>query len=109
MDLSEAESLWPKVIAKIREINGPLASMLKNSRPHSVEGGKIILSVKFAFDKQSLENTRNTSLIVSVVEELSGKRVGINARVAKEIKTDDIGAAGVLTEALKVFGGELIE
>jgi hypothetical protein len=109
MNTAEAESLWPKVIAKVKEINGPLASMLKNCQLLGVEGGRIVLGVKFAFDKQSLENTKNTALITTIIVQLSGKRAGVAARVIKQEDAASLNPAEAIGEALKVFGGELVE
>ncbi len=108
LDLAEAENLWPKVVAKVKEINGPLGSMLKNCRLDSVAEGKIVVAVKFVFDKHSLENAKNSSLIVSVIEEISGKKIGISAQVIRQ-EVRETATAGNLSDALKVFGGELIE
>jgi len=109
VSLAEVESFWPKVIAKVKEINGPLASMLKNSPLAAVEGTRIILSVKFAFDKQSLENLKNSSLICECIEQVAGKKMAIAGMVLKPEAQPGINPAEVIGEALKVFGGELVE
>ncbi len=109
LSLQEVEVLWPKVLDKIKKVNGPLASMARAARLEAVEGSKIILGVKFLFDKQNLENFKNSSLICSVLEEVCGKKISIAGRVTKEEKVGSLGTAEVLSEALKVFGGELIE
>jgi DNA polymerase-3 subunit gamma/tau len=109
ISLQEVEAAWPKVLDKIKKVNGPLASMARAAKLESVEGGRLILGVKFLFDKQNLENFKNSSLICAVLEEVCGQRIGITGRVVKEEKADALGTAEVLSEALKVFGGELIE
>ena len=106
---TEIESLWPKVITKVKDVNGPLASLLKNSPLIGIEGGRIILHAKFNFDKQSLENPKNTALICTVVEKLTGKKIGVAARVMDKVEKVNISATEVIGEALKVFGGELID
>src|SRR5581483_3360131 len=83
LNVEEAESLWPKIIGKIKEVNGPLASMLKAAKLQSVVNGKIIVGVKFAFDKQNIENHKNSALIVSTLREISGKNIGVAAQVIK--------------------------
>ncbi len=106
---TEIESLWSKVITKVKDVNGPLASLLKNSPLIGIEGGRIILHAKFNFDKQSLENPKNTALICTVVEKLTGKKIGVAARVMDKVEKVNISATEVIGEALKVFGGELID
>ncbi len=107
--LDEVQEFWPKVIAKVKAVNGPLASMLKNARLLSVERGRVNLGVKFSFDKQNVENPKNLSLICGFIEESCGKKIGLSAQVIKEVVTDSLGTTEVLAEALKVFGGELID
>ena len=109
ISLEEVESLWPKIIAQVKDINGPLSSMLRGARLQSVEGGRIVLGVKFLFDKQNLENIKNTSLVASIFEQLCGKKIGMSAQVIKSDNKGNDGVAEVLSDALKVFGGELVE
>jgi DNA polymerase-3 subunit gamma/tau len=105
----EAVTLWPNIIAKIKAINGPLASMLKNTQLTEVYMGKLVVSVKFKFDKQSLETAKNYDVICKAIKEVSGKNLGLEARVAKVEAVSSANPAEVLADALKVFGGELIE
>lgn len=109
IELAELRVLWPKVIEKIRQINGPLASLVRSSSLEGVEGNKVILGVKFLFNKQNLENPKNFSLISENLKGVTGKRLSVAARVVKEIKNQTADTAETLSEALKVFGGELIE
>jgi DNA polymerase-3 subunit gamma/tau len=109
LSLEELEKFWPKVIGKIRDINGPLASMLKGARLQAVNGHKIILEVKFLFDKQNLESQKNIAVITDILQSVCGQKLGISAQVIKQVGPDQVSAAAVLTDALKVFGGELVE
>jgi DNA polymerase-3 subunit gamma/tau len=108
MTLPEVRVVWPKVIEKIRDINSPLASLLRNGELLDVLGSKIILSVKFLFNKQNLEHPKNFSLICTTFEQVAGKRMSVSAQVIKpDAPQQDSSQA--LTQALQVFGGELID
>lgn len=109
MSLPEVMEVWPKVISKIKAVNSPLASMLKGSELIGVEGSKIVLGVKFLFDKQNLENHKNAALISETFQAITGKTMAITGRVTKEIKPANSNTVEVLSQALQVFGGELIE
>ncbi len=109
VSLIEVEEIWPKVIAHIKEINGPLASLLRKSALIRVANNKIILGVKFLFDKQNLENFKNAGVISAGVEKVFGKKMQVCGEVIKEEVVDAASTAEVLSEALKVFGGELVE
>lgn len=109
LTLEQVLEFWPKVIAKVKEVNGPLASLLKNSPVVAVEGGRIVLQTKFNFDKQSIESTKNTALIRTLVEKISGEKLGLLAKVVVKDNKEPISASEAVVEALKVFGGEVIE
>jgi hypothetical protein len=75
-----------------------------------VEEGVVVLSVKYLFHKEHLESAKNISLITQVMSEVSGKQLGLRAELQKRQVAEtlpDHGAA--LADALKVFGGELVE
>ena len=108
MTLPEVRIVWPKVVEKINAVNSPLASLLRNGELLDVLGSKIILSVKFLFNKQNLEHPKNFSLICSIFEQVVGKKMSVSAQVVKsEIPQADPSVA--LNQALQVFGGELID
>jgi len=107
--LEELQVLWPKVIEKIRLINSPLANLLRTARLQAVEGSKVILGVKFLFNKQNLENSKNFSVICESLKDITGKNMSLAAIVVKESKSERGDTAEVLSDALKVFGGEILD
>lgn len=109
ISLAEVEEIWPRVIEKVKEVNSPLASLLRKSVLMNTDGNKIILGVKFLFDKQNLENFKNASVVSEGIEQIFGRKMQVCGRVIKEEVADAADAATVLNEALKVFGGELVE
>jgi DNA polymerase-3 subunit gamma/tau len=108
MTMPEIRLIWPKVIEKIRIINSPLASLLRNGELLDVLGNKIILGVKFLFNKQNLENPKNFSLICAAFEQVTGKKMTLAAQVVKQEKAE-VDSTEALSQALQVFGGELID
>lgn len=108
--LDETVVFWPQVIESIRKINTPLANMVKNSVLLGAENGRVILGVKFKFHKQSLESPKNQGVITEAIKGASGKNLQLHVKVISEGATEEGPApmAG-LTDALKIFGGELIE
>lgn len=108
MTLPEVRIVWPKVVDKIKAINSPLASLLRNGELLDVLGNKIILGVKFLFNKQNLEHPKNFSLICSAFEEVAGKKMAVAAQVTKQEKVS-VDSSQALSQALQVFGGELID
>jgi len=109
ISLPEVRIFFPKVIAKIKAVNSPLSSLIRNSELLNAENGKIFLGVKFLFNKQNLESPKNAGLINTTIEEVSGKKLTICVQVIKADIEGKIDTAEALTKALQVFGGELIE
>lgn len=105
--LADIKKVWPELINKLKDINGPLANLVKISPLQRVERGRVILGVKYTFHKQNIEQQKNSSIINTILKELTGRQVGIGAEIIKEIPV--IGTAAGITEALAVFGGELLE
>ena len=109
ISLSEVKIFFPQVIEKIKAINSPLSSLVRNSDLLKVENGRIYLGVKFIFNKQNLEHPKNAALINSVIESVCGKKLAIIVQVAKIETEEKMETAEALSQALRVFGGELIE
>ncbi len=98
---------WPSVIQKIKEVNSPLATLVKNSPLESVENGIITLQVKYRFHKEHLESTKHYALLSAIIEEVCGKRPQIVIVVRAE--DTPVNTAEALGSVLQVFGGELVE
>ena len=108
IELPEARVIWPQIINEVKKINSPLANLLKNSELINTEGNKIIVSVKYLFNKQHLENAKNKETIRQSLKQVCGRNLSVSARLIQEEKPQ-ADVAAVLTDAIKVFGGELIE
>ncbi len=109
ISLPEVRLFWPAVIDKIKDINGPLANLVKNSPIQAVLDGQIILGVKYAFHKQNLENPKHLMQLAEAVEKISGKTLGVVAQMVKDDAVDARPTPESLGEALKIFGGEVMD
>ncbi len=107
--VEELHASWPAVIDRLKQHNGPLANLLKNSPLQDIRDGKAVLGVKYLFHKQNLENQKNLKLICDTIAEVSGKRVGLTTEIVKKEESVPVDHAGALDSAIKLFGGELIE
>jgi DNA polymerase III subunit gamma/tau len=106
----EVQAFWPAVIEKIKTVNSPLATLLKNSPVQEVAGSTITVGVKYLFHKEHLESKKNYSLITGVITEISGKHVRLAVKITKAIDQSLFsGGLDAVGSALKVFGGELVE
>ncbi len=109
VSLEEVKQIWPSVLAELKKVNGPLATLVKNSPVQSVEGGRVVLGVKYLFHKQNLENHKNFKIICDILERLIGKKVGICGTIIK-IEALDVGEhSQSISDALSILGGEVVE
>jgi|GEM_PF-271806 len=108
IDLDEIKQHWPEVISKIKAVNSPLANTIRGSVLQSSSGNILEMGVKFLFHKQSLDNPKNQAMISEILMSVYNKPLKLRAQVIKtsETVTSDSGLG--LDNALKVFGGELI-
>ncbi len=105
VDFSEVQTVWPAFADSLKKINGPLANLVKTSELVEVSKGMVWVGVKFAFHKQSLDNAKNNEILRNTLSGLLGKKLGVGARVSSEVKE----AAPEISDALKIFGGEVVE
>ncbi|MBI3232166.1 MAG: DNA polymerase III subunit gamma/tau [Candidatus Doudnabacteria bacterium] len=104
----EVAAEWPSVIEKLKNINGPLAQLLKSSPLNRVAGGRIIVGVKYKFHKQNLEHPKNQETICKILEEIYKQRLVVSGEVRLQQEPEKA-PQGAIADALKVFGGELVE
>lgn len=110
IELGKIKDHWPEVLAEIKKTNSPLATMVKNSTIYGAEGDKLIFEVRYAFDKESLENSKNSQVIKSAIDKACGQKVRIVARIAKKQDNGKTAEPAIaLADALNVFEGELVE
>jgi DNA polymerase III subunit gamma/tau len=108
--LEEVTGFWPQVLDKVKSINSPLATLVKNSPILTVEGDTITLAVKYLFHKEHLESKKNYAFLTGVIQEISGKRVRLLIRINKQPDQGELSkTVDAISDALKVFGGELVE
>lgn len=109
--LQEIQLVWSKIIEQTKEKNFPLANLIKNAALLDVNNGKVVLGVKFSIHKQNIENQKNSQIFLQAISEVLGKRVGMEICVLKDQSENlkKLAPTEALTDALKIFGGEIIE
>lgn len=106
----QVQEWWPQVISKIKENNSPIATLLKNSPIIEVKDGKITVAVRYLFHKEHIDNKKHNSMIVENIAAISGKNLSIRAVISKDSQEAGLSqTVDALADALKVFGGELVE
>lgn len=110
--LTEIKKKWPEVVKKAKQHNGPLAHLIKNTNILRIEGDIVSLEVKFLFDKQSLQTQKHQEILQRILREVYSTNLNVQGEITKasgsKVKSP-LNSTESLAEAIKVFGGELVD
>lgn len=111
IELAAVTAWWPALVDEVRKHNGPLATLLRNSPILSVQDGRVIVGVKYLFHKEQLESNRIRSVINEFLTKQAGGGVIFSATIDKNISVSEqiTDTTTAVTDALRIFGGELVE
>lgn len=109
--VEQVQAWWPALVEEVRKLNSPLATLLKNSPISDVSGNKIAVSVKYLFHKEQLESVRLKQVITEFLSKQAGGAIIFTAVIDKGLSVGEqiTDTATAVTDALKIFGGELVE
>ena len=108
--LAELLVWWPDVVSRIKTENSPIATLLKNSPVTEVTNGKITIAVKYLFHKEHIDNKKHAAMIMEAITAVCGKKLSIRAVIRNDVREPALAqTVDALSDALKVFGGELVE
>ncbi len=101
----DADELWHQTLEAIKKQYNTLYGIARMAHPE-LQGGKLMLTFKFAFHKKRLSEAKNRKLLSDIVERLYGQPlelVCLVAEVPAAAKTD-------ISAVSNIFGGaELIK
>ncbi len=110
LTVEQVKLWWPGLVDTVKAVNSPLATLLKNSPLHEVVANRVVILVKYLFHKEQLENAKLRVLITNFLREKAGGNVEFRVVIQKDSVGEQIvDTAGAVSDALKIFGGELVE
>jgi DNA polymerase III subunit gamma/tau len=110
LNMDQVREWWPELVEHIRGINNPLATFLKNSPLHEVKSNQVVIAVKYLFHKEHIESAKNRAMISDFLTAKAGGQVDFRASIVKDSVGEKIAdTATAVSDALKIFGGELVE
>ncbi len=108
------EKVWQEVLNVVKKKYNTLYGILRMAVP-SINDDELVLTTRFEFHKKLLSDTKNQDLILSIIEELTGKHIKIKAAVDKEIEPPAssealVGISESITTINDIFGtSEVVE
>ncbi len=110
LSLEQVTEWWPGLVEHVRAVNNPLAMLLKNSPLHEVRHNQISIAVKYLFHKEHIESAKNRAMITEYFTGKANGQVEFRVVIKKDIVGETIAdTATAVSDALKIFGGELVE
>ncbi len=82
--LNHIISLWPQLIAKVKETNPVSATFLRATEPMALSGNNIILRVQFTLHQNFFTKPTNKTLIENVLTDLTGTPTTISCHLADQ-------------------------
>jgi len=105
--------LWPEVVSKAKDQAASIYTALRLAVP-SYGDGKLTLAFEFPLHKKKLQQTKNKTLIIDIIDGLCGEKVLVESVVDKTLKRQPEPAAPSVESPLhsitNIFGtAEMIE
>lgn len=103
-----ASELWPKVLLQIKASNNSLYALLCSCQI-SLTGNELVVTSRFSFHRDRLNEPKNRAVIEEALDKVYGKPMKVVAQVetteAKTANTSD----ELVSSALEILGGEVID
>jgi DNA polymerase III subunit gamma/tau len=108
---SLSPGLWPKVLLILKPQNNSLSALLQ-MYPIEFEGNEITIKPRFNFHRDLFQKPGNTRLVEAAAGKVYGRTIKFTARLAdtpahKTRRPDP--AAELMSSALEILGGEVVE
>ncbi len=81
--IDEIQKNWTEVLKKVKPHNNSLEIFLRGAIPSEIEEDLITLEVGYVFHKDRLEESKNNTIIATVLSEVLGRPVRIKGKVAE--------------------------
>ncbi|MEI6499049.1 MAG: DNA polymerase III subunit gamma/tau [bacterium] len=77
------DDLWSRIVDEIKKENTSLAALLRDAKPLEVTSELVNLSVKFAFHKDKISETKNSQFLEKIICEVTGNNCQVKCTIAE--------------------------
>ena len=112
LTIDSIKNHWDDVLKEVKPHNNSLFAFVGASLPRELENNILIVAVKYNFHKERLEETKNRLIIEGAIEKVFNKKMKLkfildqNLTLSQRISE---GAKDLVSSALKIFGGKIVE
>ncbi len=106
----DEERLCAKALSLIKQHNNSLYAVLRSSQYH-LDGDKFMVSCRFSFHKERIEEPHNRLLIEKAMTKVMGRPIELRCNVeSAPVKAEAVDANNELvSSAMAILGGELVD
>ena len=79
--LEMTDDVWIKAIIEIKKANTSLAALMRDAKPLEYTKGKLVLGVKFKFNKDKISSPENTKILEKIFCSLTGEESVISCKL----------------------------
>lgn len=114
--IDNVKSCWQEILQRIKKVRMSAKAFLIEGHPVHIREGNLVLAfpLEYAFHKERVEQSENRDAIEQVIKEVTGAGLKIKCMFENEIQqpvsdTKPGKSGGLIDEAVRLFGGEVIE
>ena len=106
---TNGDDTWLKALMQIKNKNNSLYALLRSTKTQ-LEGDQLVLTSRFNFHRQRLEEPKNRSIIEAAITKAYGKPMQVVCQLEADTapKVADR-SSELVSSALEIFGGEIVE
>lgn len=101
-----------KALSLIKNKNNSLYAILRSGDPH-IEGDKLLVSCRFRFHKERIEESKNLQFIEAVFTKVAGRTIELRVEHTNEIadarNQPETNNEELVASALEILGGEVMD
>ncbi|MBI2797776.1 DNA polymerase III subunit gamma/tau [Candidatus Saccharibacteria bacterium] len=107
----EAERLCTKALSLIKQHNNSLYAVLRSAKYH-MDGDNFVVTCRFSFHKERIEEPRNKALIEKAMTKAFGRPIELQCKLEDTSMSNvepDSKDSELISSAMAILGGELVD
>lgn len=103
VSMEQLLSEWPLIMQELKDRASTLFAVMKSGTVKGIEDNKITLCFTYKFHKDSLDNAKNSEILISVLQDHFKTSFWLEVICEKPEQPEDLDAENI---AMEIFGGE---
>lgn len=112
LTIGDIKDHWNDILKEVKPHNNSLFAFLDASLPQRLEGNILIVASKYNFHKERLEAVKNRLVVEEALEKVFKEKLRLKCVLDQSLSFPQRiseGAKDLVSSALKIFGGKMVE